>query len=85
MDREKYIPTEEEKALDKEAAERAYKSNMTKSYEFKNRGLEIKIDAMEILYKRLQDLDGIADSQNESEKLSTLAVMAEIGKAIIPD
>ena len=85
MDREKQIPTEEEKALDEKAARRAYKSNATKTYEFKNRGLEIKISSMEILYKRLQELDGMIDSQNGSEKLSTLAVMADLGKAIIPD
>ena len=85
MDREKQIPTEEEKALDEKAARRAYKSNAIKTYEFRTRGLEIKIDAMEILYKRLQELNEMVDSQNGSEKLSTLAVMADLGKAIIPD
>ena len=81
----KIEPTEEEKKKDKENCEKAYQSNMTKSYVLKNRGLDIKINSMEILYKRLKELDVIADSQRGDEKLSTLAAMAEIGKALIPD
>ncbi|MCI5712247.1 MAG: hypothetical protein MR324_03770 [Lachnospiraceae bacterium] len=78
-------PTEEEKQKDRENCEKAYQSNMTKSYIFKNKGLDIKINSMEILYKRLKELDVIADSQSGDEKLGTLAIMAEIGKSIIPD
>ena len=77
--------TEEEMVKDKENAKREYLSNMSKSYKIKNRGLDIKIEAMDILHKRLVELNDTIDSQEGDRKLKTLAVMAEIGKAIIPD
>lgn len=77
--------TEEEMVKDKENAKREYLSNMSMSYKIKNRGLDIKIDAMDILHKRLVELNDTIDSQEGDRKLKTLAVMAEIGKAIIPD
>lgn len=77
--------TEEEKERDKKIGQQAYQSNMTKSYLLKNKGLDIKIECMEILHKRLKELDELADSQKGEEKLRTLAVMAEMGKAMIPD
>lgn len=77
--------SEEEKARDAERGKQEYMSNHTKSYVYKNRGLEIKMQAMEILSKRLGELDELAASQRGREKLDTLAVMAQIGQAIIPD
>ena len=87
---EKYEPTESEKQRDKENSRREYQSNMTKSYRNKNRGLDIKIEAMEILRKRLVELDEELDSQqsstlSRSERLKIMAVMAQLGNAIIPD
>lgn len=61
-----YEPTESEKQRDKENSRREYQSNMTKSYRNKNRGLDIKIEAMEILRKRLVELDEELDSQQSS-------------------
>ena len=85
-----YEPTESEKRRDKENSRREYQSNMTKSYRNKNRGLDIKIEAMEILRKRLVELDEELDSQqsstlSRSERLKIMAVMAQLGNAIIPD
>ena len=85
-----YEPTESEKQRDKENSRREYQSNMTKSYRNKNRGLDIKIEAMEILRKRLVELDEELDSQqsstlSRSERLKIMAVMAQLGNAIIPD
>lgn len=76
-----YEPTESEKQRDKENSRREYQSNMTKSYRNKNRGLDIKIEAMEILRKRLVELDEELDSQqsstlSRSERLKIMAVMA---------
>ncbi len=87
---ENYEPTESEKQRDKENSRREYQSNMTKSYRNKNRGLDIKIEAMEILRKRLVELDEELDSQqsstlSRSERLKIMAVMAQLGNAIIPD
>ena len=87
---ENYEPTESEKQIDKENSRREYQSNMTKSYRNKNRGLDIKIEAMEILRKRLVELDEELDSQqsstlSRSERLKIMAVMAQLGNAIIPD
>lgn len=87
---ENYEPTESEKQRDKENARREYQSNMTKSYRNKNRGLDIKIEAMEILRKRLVELDEELDSQqsstlSRSERLKIMTVMAQLGNAIIPD
>lgn len=70
---------------DAELGRKEYMSNQTKTYIFKNRGLELKMQAMEILAKNLKDLDVLASSQCGKEKLDTLAVMAQIGRAIIPD
>lgn len=78
-------PTEEMKKADSELAKEEYMSNQRKSYVFRNRGLEMKIESMGIIFKRLKELDEKVDSQSEEEKLYTLAVMAEMGKAIIPD
>lgn len=78
-------PTEEEKATDMKNSKMEYQSNMTKTYRNKNRGLDLKLATMEILSKRLKELDTALDSQEENKKLQTLAVMAELGKAIIPD
>lgn len=85
-----YEPTESEKQRDKENSRREYQSNMTKSYRNKNRGLDIKFEAMEILRKRLAELDEELDSQqsstlSRSERLKIMAVMAQLGNAIIPD
>lgn len=85
-----YEPTESEKQRDKENSRREYQSNMTKSYRNKNRGLDIKIEAMEILRKRLVELDEELDSQqsstlSRSERLKIMAVMAQLGNAIISD
>ncbi|HIS32219.1 MAG TPA: hypothetical protein IAB44_11855 [Candidatus Limivivens intestinipullorum] len=77
--------SEEEKARDAERGKQEYMNNHTKSYVYKNRGLEIKMQAMEILSKRLEELDELAVRQHGREKLDTLAVMAQIGQAIIPD
>ena len=52
------------------------------TYRNKNLDLDIKIRTMEILSERLAELNKMLDSQQEDEKLRTLAVMAEIGKAI---
>ena len=87
---ENYEPTESEKQRDKENSRREYQSNMTKSYRNKNRGLDIKIETMEILRKRLVELDEELDSQqsstlSRSERLTIMAVMAQLGNAIIPD
>lgn len=87
---ENYEPTESEKQRDKENSRREYQSNMTKSYRNKNRGLDIKIETMEILRKRLVELDEELDSQqsstlSRSERLKIMAVMAQLGNAIIPD
>lgn len=87
---ENYEPTESEKQRDKENSRREYQSNMTKSYRNKNRGLDIKIEAMEILRKRLVELDEELDSQqsstlSRSERLKIMAVMAQLGNAIIQD
>lgn len=87
---ENYEPTESEKQRDKENSRREYQFNMTKSYRNKNRGLDIKIEAMEILRKRLVELDEELDSQqsstlSRSERLKIMAVMAQLGNAIIPD
>lgn len=87
---ENYEPTESEKQRDKENSRREYQSNMTKSYRNKNRGLDIKIEAMEILRKRLVELDEELDSQqsstlSRSERLKIMAVMAQLVNAIIPD
>lgn len=87
---ENYEPTESEKQRAKENSRREYQSNMTKSYRNKNRGLDIKIEAMEILRKRLVELDEELDSQqsstlSRSERLKIMAVMAQLGNAIIPD
>lgn len=84
-----YEPTESEKQKDKENGRREYQSNMTKTYRNKNRGLDIKLEAMEILHKRLIELDEELDSQqselSQSERLEIVAVMAQLGNAIIPD
>ncbi|MDD7349780.1 MAG: hypothetical protein PUG66_08080 [Clostridiales bacterium] len=84
-----YEPTESEKQKDKENGRREYQSNMTKTYRNKNRGLDIKLESMEILRKRLIELDEELDSQqselSQSERLEIVAVMAQLGIAIIPD
>lgn len=77
--------TEEEIQKDKERGRNEYMSNQTKTYVFRNRGLDIKMQAMEIMMKRLTELDASVDGQSIEHKTKTLAVMAEIGKAIIHD
>ena len=79
------MPTEEEKMQDKENAKREYESNHTKTVRVRNRGLDIKIDMMESLYSQFKKLESVVDSQEGEEKLHTLTVMAELGKAVIPD
>ena len=80
-----YEPTEEEKQRDEEKYKKEYESNHTKTYRIKNRGMDIKIDMMEGLYKQFKNLESVVDSQEGEERLRTLTVMAELGKAVIPD
>lgn len=58
---------------------------MHRTYAYKNRGLEIKINTMEILYEQLkmlaEDLQGLHDEKT----YRTLEIMAKLGKAILPD
>ena len=78
-------PTKEEKQRDEENCRTEYESNQTKSYRIRNRGMEIKIDMMEGIYRQFKKLEEEVDSQHGDEKLFTLTVMAELGKAVIPD
>ena len=80
-----YEPTEEEKKKDEENYRREYQSNSTKTYRLRNRGLDIKMDMMEGIYKQFKKLEEEVDSQHGENKLRTLTVMAELGKAVIPD
>lgn len=59
--------------------------NLKRTYELKNRGLEIKLNVMEILYKRFNEMDVLMEKQDSLERRQTLLLMAEIGKAILPD
>ena len=77
--------SDKEKEADREKGKEEYMSNQTKSYVFRNRGLYLKIKSMEILSKRMEELDNMLDSQSQEERNRTLAIMAELGKAIIND
>lgn len=78
----KYTPTPEEKEKDRAAGKKEYQSSLTKSYLFKNNQTDIKMKVIETLNRRFEELDKEADSQEENDKRQTLAVMAEIAKAI---
>ena len=70
-------------------AKEEWNENMRRTYKMKNRGLEIKADVMEILYSRFKELNSELDSftmpQGPDTRNETLRIMAEIGKAILPD
>ncbi len=62
--------------------------NMTqqeKAYLYSKRCLDVKMEAMEIILRRIRELDGLIDKQGSDEKLKTLSVIAQLGAAVIPD
>ncbi|GMQ59781.1 hypothetical protein AN1V17_41810 [Vallitalea sediminicola] len=62
-----------------------YESNMHRTYAYKNRGLEIKINTMEILYEQLKKLEEDLQGLHDEKAYRTLEIMAKLGKAILPD
>ncbi|GMQ60302.1 hypothetical protein AN1V17_47020 [Vallitalea sediminicola] len=62
-----------------------YENNMHRTYAYKNRGLEIKINTMEILYEQLKKLEEDLQGLHDEKAYRTLEIMAKLGKAILPD
>ena len=62
-----------------------YESNMHRTYAYKNRGLEIKIDTMEILYNKLKMLAEDSQELQDENTYRSLEVMAKLGQAILQD
>lgn len=75
----------EAESKEKEGSWKEYQKGMARTYGIKNRGMEIKIEMMETLYNRFQELDKEIDTQSPEEKVRTLGVMVQIGAAVIPD
>ncbi len=75
----------EAETKEREESKEKYREGMVRTYEIKNRGMEIKIGMMETLDKRFKELDEKMDAQSPEEKIRTLGVMAQIGAAVIPD
>lgn len=80
---ERIRKTEEDR--EREESKKEYQKGMARTYAMKNRGMEIKIEMMERLYKRFMELDEKIDTQSPEEEIRTLGILAQIGAAVIPD
>lgn len=67
------------------SSKKEFQNNMAKSYAYKNRGLEIKLSTMELLYEQLQGLVKESQGAEGSELHIIIELMAKIGQAILPD
>ena len=71
------MPKEEQKDL--------YMEHMEKSHLYRTEGLEIKLKTMRLLYQHLEWLAEEAQGLSGKEYLRVVEVMAQLGKAILPD
>lgn len=59
--------------------------NMKRTYEYKNRGLELKLKTMELLYEQVELLAKKSRNCESDELYEIQKIMAMLGQAIIPD
>lgn len=73
----KLMPKEEQKDL--------YMEHMEKSHLYKTEGLEIKLETMRLLYQHLELLAEETQDLSGERYLRVVEVMAQLGRAILPD
>lgn len=68
-----------------EAQKDLYKDHMEKSHLYRTEGLELKLETMRLLYQHLEWLAEETQGLSGEEYLHAVEVMAQLGKAILPD